>query len=130
MVAFTRIGLTPDGGASLFLAARLGHARASRLALLAERLPASDAREWGLIDQVEPDADHRRVAEELVCELAGGPTRAYAATKAALNAALYPRLERQMELETQLQEELIGSADFGEGVTAFMGKRPPDFVGA
>jgi 2-(1,2-epoxy-1,2-dihydrophenyl)acetyl-CoA isomerase len=130
LVAFTRIGLTPDGGASLFLAARLGHARASRLALRAERLPASDACEWGLIDQVVPDAEHWQVAEDLVQELANGPTRAYAATKAALHAALYPRLERQMELETQLQEELTGSADFGEGVTAFTGKRPPDFVGA
>jgi 2-(1,2-epoxy-1,2-dihydrophenyl)acetyl-CoA isomerase len=130
LVAFTRIGLTPDGGASLFLAARLGHARASRLALLAERLSATDACEWGLIDQVVPDAEHWQAAEKLTRELADGPTRAYAATKRTLHAALYPHLERQMELETTLQEELTGSADFDEGIAAFTGKRPPSFVGA
>jgi 2-(1,2-epoxy-1,2-dihydrophenyl)acetyl-CoA isomerase len=130
VVAFTRIGLTPDGGASLFLAARLGHARASRLALQAERLPAAEACEWGLIDHVVADAGHWAAAEQLVAELAAGPTRAYAATKRALHAALYPHLEHQMELETRLQEELARSADFDEGLAAFTGKRPPEFVGS
>jgi 2-(1,2-epoxy-1,2-dihydrophenyl)acetyl-CoA isomerase len=130
VVAFTRIGLTPDGGASLFLAARLGHARASRLALQAERLPATEACEWGLIDHVVADAEHWAAAEQLVGELAAGPTRAYAATKRALNAVLYPHLERQMELETRLQEELTRSADFDEGLAAFTSKRPPEFVGS
>jgi len=129
-VAFTRIGLTPDGGASSFLAARLGPARISRLVFRGERLAATDAFDWGLIDQVVPDSDHWQVTESLACELAAGPTRAYAATKRALHAVMYPHLERQMELETSLQEELVRSADFDEGLAAFTSKREPEFVGA
>lgn len=129
MVAFTRIGLTPDGGSSAFLAARLGHARASRLALLGERVPATVAYEWGLIDQVVSDEEHWEAAERLTLELADGPTRAYAATKKALHAALYPNLELQMELEVRLQEDLAGSGDFEEGISALRESRPPTFEG-
>jgi enoyl-CoA hydratase/carnithine racemase len=130
LLPFTRLGLTLDGGSSLMVSARIGHARASRLALLAERLGAVQAAEWGLIDQVVPAADHATEAEALVQRLAAGPTRAYAATKRALHAAVYSRLEEQLDLEAQLQDELAASADFDEGVTAYQEKRQPAFVGA
>jgi enoyl-CoA hydratase/carnithine racemase len=129
LLAFSRIGLTADGGASQFLAARVGHARAFRLALLAERLEAARAYEWGLIDQLVPDAEHAAAVDALAGRLAAGPTAAYAATKQALNAVLYPGLAEQLELETQLQRQCGFSADFAEGVAAFVGKRAPAFAG-
>lgn len=130
VLAFSRIGLTLDGGTSLLVAARVGHARAARMALLAERVSARDALAWGLIDEVVPDAEHGARTQALLDTLAAGPTRAYAATKRSLNAALYPRLAEQLELEAELQGELLAGADYAEGVAAFAAKRPPSFSGA
>jgi enoyl-CoA hydratase/carnithine racemase len=130
LVAFSRIGLTTDGGASQFLATRVGHARAFRIALLAERVAAPDAHAWGLIDHVAPDESHAAAVDDLVARLAAGPTSAYAATKRALNAVLYPNLEQQLELEAMLQTQRGRSADFAEGVAAFVEKRTPAFTGS
>lgn len=129
LLAFANIGLTPDGGASMTVPARVGLGRAFVLALLAERLPAAEALQWGLCDRVVPDADLPRVAEELALRLAAGPTRSYAATKQAINRTTLPGLEDALEFEATVQGELVASADFLEGTAAFTEKRTPDFTG-
>jgi 2-(1,2-epoxy-1,2-dihydrophenyl)acetyl-CoA isomerase len=129
LLSFANIGLVPDGGSSLFVSARVGFARAAQLAMLGERLPATRAEEWGLINRVVPDAQLAAESEELARGLAAGPTRSYAGIKRELNAALYGRLDEQLELEAGLQQEMAGSGDFAEGVTAFVQKRQAVFSG-
>jgi 2-(1,2-epoxy-1,2-dihydrophenyl)acetyl-CoA isomerase len=130
LLAFTRIGLVPDGGSSLFVPARIGFTRAAELALLADRLPAAKAAEWGLINFAWPDDEFAAKTDELVQKLANGPTRAYAGVKRELNAYLYSQLGPQLELEADIQRDLSKSADFTEGVAAFNEKRPATFTGA
>jgi 2-(1,2-epoxy-1,2-dihydrophenyl)acetyl-CoA isomerase len=108
---------------------RVGFARASEMALLGERIGAHQALEWGLINRVLPDADFDRDAEALVRRLAAGPTRSYAGTKRQLNHWLYTRMEDQLELEADVQQEMAGSKDFAEGVLAFVQKRQAAFEG-
>ncbi|HWC86999.1 MAG TPA: enoyl-CoA hydratase-related protein [Solirubrobacteraceae bacterium] len=129
LLAFANIGLGLDGGASIFLPARVGHARAFELAYLGERLPADRALEWGLINRVVPDAAVEAEVGALARRLAAGPPGSYATIKASINDELYPRLERQLDDEAVRQQERAGSADFMEGVLAFMEKRPAAFTG-
>jgi len=129
LLAFVNIGLVPDGGSSLFMPTRVGFARAAELMMLGERLPAAQALEWGLINRVVPDEALAREAAELAARLAQGPTRSYAGAKRELNNWLYARMPEQLELEAQLQQEMAGSDDFIEGVTAFVQKRAPNFSG-
>lgn len=129
LLAFVNIGLVPDGGSSLFVPARVGSARAARLAMLGERLPAPTAHAWGLVDEVVADDALRGEAEALARRLAAGPTRAYAGIKRQLNASVYARLEEQLALEADLQQDMAGSSDFAEGVAAFASKRQPVFSG-
>ena len=129
LLAFANIGLTLDGGASAFLAARLGHARAFELAFLGERLPAPRALEWGLINRVVPDSQLEAEAGALAAQLAAGPPGSYASIKQTINDRLYPGLERLLDDEAVLQQERARSADFLEGVVAFSQKRPPSFTG-
>jgi 2-(1,2-epoxy-1,2-dihydrophenyl)acetyl-CoA isomerase len=129
LLAFANIGLVGDGGATITIPARAGMGRAAVLALLAERLPANEALQWGLVDRVVPDEALAGEAEALAVRLAAGPTRAYAAAKRALNASMLAGLAEQLELETELQSELAVSADHQEGVAAFAEKRPPRFRG-
>ena len=128
-LAFANIGLMPDGGATAFLPAAVGKARAFELSLLAERLPAARALEWGLINAVHPDHRFAAEAEALAARLAAGPTRSYAAAKRALNRSLFSGLEDQLGFEAELQHALARTRDFVEGVSAFAEKRPPAFEG-
>jgi 2-(1,2-epoxy-1,2-dihydrophenyl)acetyl-CoA isomerase len=129
LLAFVNIGLVPDGGSSLFIPTRVGMARASELALLGERLPAPQALDWGLINRVFPDDRLEAETAALAKRLASGPTASYAGSKRQLNNWLYSRIEEQLELEAQIQQEMAGSDDFIEGATAFIQKRPPQFSG-
>jgi 2-(1,2-epoxy-1,2-dihydrophenyl)acetyl-CoA isomerase len=129
LLAFVNIGLVPDGGSSVFVPARAGAGRAAAMAMLGERVPAAQALAWGLVDRVATDDAFAAEAEALTERLATGPTRAYAAAKAQLNARVYAGLGEQLELEASLQEEMAGSADFVEGVAAFLEKRAPGFSG-
>jgi 2-(1,2-epoxy-1,2-dihydrophenyl)acetyl-CoA isomerase len=130
LLAFVNIGLVPDGGSSLLVPSRIGFARAAELALLGERLPATKALHWGLINRVWPDAELMPNAEDLVSKLATGPTRSYAGTKRQLNRWLYEQIDDQLEFEAQIQQEMAASGDFAEGVAAFAEKRQAKFTGA
>ncbi|GBD45627.1 1,2-epoxyphenylacetyl-CoA isomerase [bacterium HR41] len=129
-LAFVEIGLAPDGGSTLLVPAAVGKARAFQMALLAERVPARQALEWGLVNFVYPDGELADRARDLAERLARGPTRAYAAVKRALNESLFANLDRQLRLEADLHHDLARSEDFLEGVRAFIEKREPAFKGA
>jgi 2-(1,2-epoxy-1,2-dihydrophenyl)acetyl-CoA isomerase len=129
MLAFVNIGLGLDGGASAFLPARVGQARAFELAYLGERLPAAEALSWGLVNRVAPDAEFEAQTRALAAKLAAGPPGAYASIKQTINDQLYPSLERQLDDEAVLQQERASSADFQEGVRAFIEQRPAAFSG-
>jgi 2-(1,2-epoxy-1,2-dihydrophenyl)acetyl-CoA isomerase len=130
LLAFVNIGLVPDGGSSLLVPSRIGFARAAELAMLGERLGATRALEWGLINQVWPDAELADRAEALCSTLADGPTGSYAGTKRQLNRWLYEQMPAQLEFEAQIQQERAASGDFAEGVAAFAEKRSPRFTGS
>jgi 2-(1,2-epoxy-1,2-dihydrophenyl)acetyl-CoA isomerase len=129
LLAFVNIGLVPDGGSSLFVPSRVGMARASEMSMLGERVSSAQALEWGLINRVFADGEMPDQAAALAARLAAGPTRSYAGTKRQLNSWLYARMPEQLELEARIQQEMAGSADMVEGVSAFVEKRPARFSG-
>jgi len=129
LLAFSRIGLMPDGGATLWVAASVGRARALEMALMAEKIPAREAKEWGLISRVAPDDEFDAAVAKVTAQLATGPTRAYAKTKAAINSASVSLLADSLDREVKGQTELLGSKDNAEGVAAFREKRQPRFTG-
>ncbi|MGH2943900.1 MAG: enoyl-CoA hydratase/isomerase family protein [Solirubrobacteraceae bacterium] len=129
LLAFVNIGLVPDGGAIALACSRAGTGRAAQMALLGERIPASVLRRWGVVNDVLPDHEFEDFVGEALDRLAAGPTKSYAGAKRQINAWQYARLDEQLELEARMQQEMAGSADFREGVTAFLEKRPPDFSG-
>jgi 2-(1,2-epoxy-1,2-dihydrophenyl)acetyl-CoA isomerase len=129
LLAFINIGLVPDGGSTAFVPARIGLARAAEMILLGERIQAPQALEWGLVNRVVPDDELRPEADALLARLAKGPTKAYAGGKALINRRVYADLHGQLEAEADFQGEQGASADFVEGVLAFMQKREPNFTG-
>ena len=128
MLAFTKIGLMPDGGASALIAASVGRHRAMRMALLAERIPATEAHEWGLVTAVYPADDFDAEVDKVVATLVSGPAVALSKTKDAINAATLVELEAALEREKQGQLALTSSHDFREGIKAFQQRRPAKFT--
>ncbi|HET8961444.1 enoyl-CoA hydratase-related protein [Nocardioides sp.] len=129
LLAFARIGLMPDGGATATVAAAMGRARAMRMALLAEPLGARDAYDAGLVTHVVADDEFEEQVAKIVGRLAGGPPLAFAATKRAINAATLDQLEGALESERTGQTLLLGTDDVAEGMRAFGEKRKPTFRG-
>ena len=127
--AFCKIGLIPDSGGTYFLPRLAGIARAMGLTLLGDKLSAQQAADWGLIWKCVDDADLVPTVDALLVQLAQAPTRGLVATRRALHASAQGTLETQLDLERDLQRELGYSADYREGVAAFLAKRPPLFTG-
>jgi len=127
LLAFTKIGLMPDGGASALVAANIGRTRAMRMALLAERVSAAEALEWGLVSMVHPADALEAEATKVIEKLLAGPAVAYAKTKAAVNAATLGDVDAALARETAGQHILLRSDDLREGIRAFQEKRAPSF---
>jgi 2-(1,2-epoxy-1,2-dihydrophenyl)acetyl-CoA isomerase len=127
--AFCRIGLVPDSGGTFFLPRLVGSARAMGLALCGDKLSAADAAAWGLIWKCVDDAEFPATVDAMLAQLAQAPTSGLAAIKRALHASAGNSLEQQLDLERDLQRALGNGADYREGVTAFLEKRPPRFTG-
>jgi len=129
MEVFSRIGLIPDAGGTYVLPRLVGQARALGMALLAEPLSAEQAEAWGLIWKCVDDQALSTETKALTAHLAAGPTKAYALIKQALYASSQNNVQRQLALEAELQREAGRTADFKEGVQAFLQKRPARFNG-
>lgn len=128
LLAFTKIGLMPDGGASALVAASIGRARAMKMALLAERLPANEAFDYGLVSSVHPAGGLEAEAAAVIEKLASGPAIALRRTKNAINAATLTELDGALVRETEGQLGLLTSRDFREGTRAFQERRTPTFT--
>jgi 2-(1,2-epoxy-1,2-dihydrophenyl)acetyl-CoA isomerase len=128
--AFVNIGLVPDSGGTWLVRRVLGTARAFEWLATGRRLPAEEARQWGVVSEVVPAAELPQRTKEVADLFAAMPTRAVWETKRLLDAAENTTFEQQLELEATTQAEMTQSLDFREGVAAFLEKREPAFTGA
>jgi 2-(1,2-epoxy-1,2-dihydrophenyl)acetyl-CoA isomerase len=129
VLAFGRVGLIPDSGATWLLPRLVGLARATRLALTPEPLSAAEAERIGLVSAVVPAADLAAETQALATRLAAAAPRALALTKQALRRSLETGLEAALDHEAALQGQAGATRDHAEGVRAFIEKRPPHFSG-
>jgi 2-(1,2-epoxy-1,2-dihydrophenyl)acetyl-CoA isomerase len=127
--AYTAAALSPDGGSTYFVPRLVGMRRAAELMLTNRRLSASEALDWGLINEVVADDAVVERAAELAIQLASGPTVAYGEVKRMLHASLDSSLETQMEMESRSIADMTRTSDGREGIAAFNERRPPEFSG-
>jgi len=128
-MAYTRVGLSPDGSSTYFIPRLVGQRRALEMALTNRRLSAQEALEWGLVNRVVADDELLEEARGLATQLANGPTKALGTAKRLIRNSLNETLETQMEYEAQAIADMARNKDFAEGVTAFLEKKPPKFTG-
>jgi 2-(1,2-epoxy-1,2-dihydrophenyl)acetyl-CoA isomerase len=128
-MAYTRVGLTPDGGATYTLTRVVGIKRTLELALTNRLLSAEEALNWGIVTRVLPEKDLIKEATALAGRLAVGPTKAFGSTKRLLQSGLTESFEGQMKNESRSISEMARTADSREGISAFVEKRTPKFRG-
>ncbi len=128
--SFARVGLIPDAGGSWMLPRLIGEARAKAIAMTAEPVLAEKAADWGMIWRVVEDAELMAEARALAARLAAGSTTGLGRMKVLIQAAAGQQLDAQLDLEAVTQREAGFSADYAEGVTAFLEKREPKFGGS
>jgi 2-(1,2-epoxy-1,2-dihydrophenyl)acetyl-CoA isomerase len=127
--AFSKIGLIPDSGGTYTLPRLVGFQKASALMMLGDKVTATEAERMGMIYRALPDEDFAAKSRQLAQQLSQMPTRALALTKAALNQSLQQSLAQQLHTEDQLQLQAAHTADYQEGINAFVQKRAPVFGG-
>ena len=127
--AFVNIGLIPDTGGTYWLPKLLGRQQANYLAFTGKKISATEAKNMGLIADVFPDDNFMESAMEVLTTLSNLPTKAISLTKKAFNESYENNLSQQLDLEGILQQEAAESADFMEGVAAFLDKRKPNYQG-
>lgn len=127
--AFSKIGLIPDSGGTFFLPRLIGWQKASALCMMGDKVSAHEAEQMGMLYKVLPDEGFKEAANTIATTLSQLPTQALAYTKKALAASMHHSLEQQLQMEDRLQQEASQTADFKEGVAAFLEKRKPVFKG-
>ena len=128
-MAYTGVGLSPDGSSSYYLPRLIGPRRTLELMITNRRLTAAEALEWGLVNQVVPADEVTDTALKLAAQLAAGPTESFNTVKKLVLASATESLESQMELETRGIAASTHTADAKEGIQAFFDKRKPTFTG-
>ena len=127
--SFATLGLIPDTSGTFFVPRLAGVQRATGMFFLGQKLTATTAKEWGLIWDVVPAATLMETAQSMVSTLATQATRGFGLTKRALNASFANSLDAQLEVEAQAMSEAGRTADYEEGVRAFLAKRKPSYRG-
>ena len=127
--SFAKLGLIPDTSGTFFVPRLVGIQRATGMFFLADKVPAQKAKEWGLIWDVVPHAQLLETAYGMAHSLATQATRGFGLTKRALNASFANSLNAQLDVEAQLMTEAGRTADYEEGVRAFLEKRKPVYRG-
>jgi 2-(1,2-epoxy-1,2-dihydrophenyl)acetyl-CoA isomerase len=128
-MAYTKIGLSPDGTTTYFLPRRIGLGRALELVLLNRTLSANEALDWGIANRIVSDGSLEAEAHSVASQLAAGPTRAYGAAKRLMHSGFTESLETQIEMELRSIGALARTQDAREAIAAFAAKRAPVFTG-
>ncbi len=128
--AFSKIGLIPDSGGTFFLPRLVGFQRATALMMLGEKVKAADALTMGMIYKVCEDENLQQQSMDCAVLLARMPTKGLGLTKRALNLSMFNNLDDQLDVEELLQTKAGQTADYSEGVNAFLEKRSPEFKGS